>query len=245
MEWDSLRAGHGREGRRTLHEALVQDIGRMIQDGELSPGEHLSEARLCERFEVSRTPLREALKVLASDGYVVWRANHGARVASVDPQEMASTFEVLAGLERMIGETACARVTAAGLRTLEGMHAELAGLHARHDRAGYFRLNQAVHAALAQGVGNAVLADVYCGLQRRVHRARAMSNGIRLRWDASMAEHERIMAALRRRDAELLTHELVAHSRATQAVTMAQLHLPEPAAPDCPGARQLMASLSK
>lgn len=233
IEWRSVRAADEREGRRTLHQALVQDLGRMIQDGKLVPGERLSEAALCERFKVSRTPLREALKVLASEGYVVWRANHGVSVAGVEPAEVMASFEVLAGLERLIGEALPWRLDAADLHELEAMHARMVRLHAGADRPGYFRLNQLIHGRLAAATGNPVLADIYGSLQRRVYRARALSNGIRLRWDESVAEHEGIMAALRRRDAPLLAERLMAHSRATQAVILGQLQ-DGPAAPGLP-----------
>ena len=224
IEWRSVRAADEREGRQTLHQALVQDLGRMIQDGELGPGERLSEATLCERFAVSRTPLREALKVLASEGYVVWRANHGVSVAQVRPAEVMASFEVLAGLERLIGESLAGRLDAGDLHELEAMHARMVLLHAGSDRPGYFRLNQLIHARLAAATGNPVLADIYQSLQRRVYRARALSNSIRLRWNESVAEHEGIMEALRRRDATLLAERLMAHSRATQAVILRHLH---------------------
>jgi DNA-binding GntR family transcriptional regulator len=109
------------------------------------------------------------------------------------------------------------------MQVLEAMHAEMVRLHARSMRAEYFRLNQAIHAALARLTRNPVIEDVYGSVQRRIYRARALSNTERLRWDESVQEHERIMAALRARDPARLPAELVAHSKATEAVILREL----------------------
>jgi DNA-binding GntR family transcriptional regulator len=230
IEWNSVRAAYTVAGRQTLHESLLERLRQMIQDGELPPGTRLSEQALCERFGVSRTPLREALKILAADGYLDWQANRGIRVADIQAEEIMAAFELLGGLERLIGEIVCQRMTAADMRTLETMHADMVRLHARSDRAAYFRLNQAIHAELARLTRNPVIEDVYRSVQSRVYRARALSNTGRLRWDASVREHERIMAALRARDPARLAGELLAHSKATEAVILselARLELPE------------------
>jgi DNA-binding GntR family transcriptional regulator len=223
IEWNNVRAAYEVPGRQTLHESLVQRLGQMIQDGELPPGIRLSEQALCERFDVSRTPLREALKVLAAEGFLVWRANRGISVVEVPPSEVIAAFELLAGLERLIGEVVCARMTDADMHSLEIMHADMVRLHERAQRTDYFRLNQAIHALLARFTRNPVIEDVYVSVQRRVYRARALSNTDRLRWDASVSEHEQIMAALRARDSDRLARELVAHSQATREVIMSEL----------------------
>ena len=223
IQWSSVRAANIVVGRQTLHESLLERLRQMIQDGELAPGSRLSEQGLCERFGVSRTPLREALKILAADGYLDWRANRGIRVAEIQPDEVVAAFELLGGLERLIGETVSQRMTADDLQRLEAMHADMVRLHARSDRSAYFRLNQAIHAELARLTRNAVIEDVYRSVQRRVYRARALSNTERLRWDASVQEHERIMAALRARDPARLAAELVGHSNATEAVIVREL----------------------
>jgi len=223
IEWTNVRAAYSASGRQTLHQALVERIGQMIQDGELPPGTRLSEAALCEQFDVSRTPLREALKVLASEGYLVWRANRGISVAQIRVDEVRAAFEMLTGLERMIGDLVCARATPADVHSVEVMHADMVRLHAQAHRPAYFRLNQAIHARLAQLTRNPVLEDVYGSIQRRVYRARALSNTGRLRWDESVREHERIMGALRRRDGAELSAELAAHSLATETVILQEV----------------------
>ncbi len=223
IEWNSVRAAANATGRQTLHQSLLERLRQMIQDGELPPGTRLSEQALCQQFDVSRTPLREALKILAADGYVDWRANRGIRVAEIQTAEVVAAFELLGALERLIGDILCQRMTADDMQALEAMHAEMVRLHARSMRAEYFRLNQAIHAALARLTRNPVIEDVYGSIQRRIYRARALSNTERLRWDESVQEHERIMAALRARDPARLPAELVAHSKATEAVILREL----------------------
>jgi DNA-binding GntR family transcriptional regulator len=223
IEWNSVRAAYVAAGRQTLHEPLLGRLRQMIQEGELAPGTRLSEQALCERFGVSRTPLREALKILAADGYLDWRANRGIRVAEIQPGEIVAAFELLGGVERLIGEILPHRVTADDMQGLEVMHADLVRLHAQSDRAAYGRLNQAIHAELARLTRNPVIEDVYNSVQRRISRAHAFSNTERLRWDASVQEHERIMAALRARDPLLLALELVAHSKALEAVILREI----------------------
>ncbi len=223
IEWNSVRAAFNANGRQTLHQGLLERLRQMIQDGELPPGARLSEQALCQQFDVSRTPLREALKILAADGYVDWRANRGIRVAEIQAAEVVAAFELLAALERLIGDILCHRMTAEAMQGLEAMHAEMVRLHARSMRSEYFRLNQAIHATLARLTRNPVIEDVYASIQSRVYRARALSNTERLRWDESVQEHERIMAALRARDPARLAAELVAHSKATEAVTLREL----------------------
>ncbi len=223
IEWNSVRAAFSATGRQTLHQGLLERLRQMIQDGELPPGTRLSEQALCQQFDVSRTPLREALKILAADGYVDWRANRGIRVAEIQTAEVVAAFELLGALERLIGEVVCQRLTVDDMQGLEAMHADMVRLHARSMRAEYFRLNQAIHAALARLTRNLVIADVYGSIQSRVYRARALSNTEQLRWDESVQEHERIMTALRARDPARLVAELVAHCKATEAVILREL----------------------
>ena len=220
IQWTHSTLAPPTTGRRTLHDELVARLGQMIQDGELAAGERISEAALCARFEVSRTPLREALKVLAAEGCVVWQANRGPRVAHVEQGEVVAAFELLGALERLIGEVVCSRMSDAELHETEAPHERLVPGHRAGDRIGYFRQNQAIHARLAALTRNAAAASVYDALQKRIYRARALSNTVQLRWNESLSEHERIMAALRLRDAPRLVAELTSHSRATERAVL-------------------------
>jgi len=220
------------ERRANLHEDLVVRLTEMIQEGELPPGSRVPEVSLCEHFGVSRTPLREALKVLAADGLLVWRANYGARVSEVNIEEMRDVFETLGGLERLIGALLAERVTDTELLQLEAMHSELRRLHQIEDRTGYFKLNQMIHRFMANAVRNQSLHDVYEALSKKVYRARTMANYGHERWDESMAEHEQFMEALRQRDSAALAARLEHHNAATCTAVIAELRLQHAAADD-------------
>lgn len=209
--------------RGTLHEDLVDRIMEMIQEGELPPGSRLPEIALCEHFGVSRTPLREALKVLAADGWLIWRANYGARVSEVDIDEVREVFELLGGLERLIGTLLAERITDDEIATLDAMHDELARLHGREDRIGYFKQNQSIHAFMSDATRNRTLKDTYAALSKKVYRARTMANYGHDRWDQSLSEHLAFMAALRRRDGRELAERLVEHNAATCAAVLLSL----------------------
>lgn len=220
---DVPKPSRGPVERTTLHEDLVTRLTEMIQEGELPPGSRIAEAALCEQFGVSRTPLREALKVLAADGLLVWRANYGARVSEVDIDEVREVFETLGGLEHLIGTLVVERITAAELGHLEALHSEFVRLHAIDDRVGYFRVNQMIHFALARAVHNSAFDSIYETLSKKIYRARTMANYSHDRWDESTREHEEIMGALRDRNRDLLAARLTAHNLATCNAVLASL----------------------
>jgi DNA-binding GntR family transcriptional regulator len=216
-------ASRGPVGRTTLHEDLVARLTEMIQEGELPPGSRIAEVALCEQFGVSRTPLREAMKVLAADGLLVSRPNYGAWVSRVDIDEVRQIFETLGGLEQLIGTLLVDRIMPDELAQLEALHSEFVRLHAIDDRVGYFRVNQMIHLAMASAVHNQSLHDVYDALSKKIYRARTMANYSHDRWDESTREHEDIMAAVRAGDGELLAERLTSHNMATCRAVLASL----------------------
>src|ERR1700685_2379658 len=96
--------------RRGLHYELAARLLDMIVDGELKPAQKVPEAELCERFGVSRTPMREALKVLAAEGLINLLPNRGAAVAKITQQEIEELFPIMGALEALAGELACAKM---------------------------------------------------------------------------------------------------------------------------------------
>jgi DNA-binding GntR family transcriptional regulator len=211
--------------RPTLHEELVERLRSMVVEDALEPGEKVPEKDLCEAFGVSRTPLREALKVLASEGLVVLQANRGARVAVVTQQEIENTFPVLAALEQLAGELACRNLTDAGLAHIEALHEAMLTAFAERDRKAYFQSNQDIHSALIEGARNEVLESHHRLLASRVRRARFMANLSDERWAQAIEEHCEMMEKLRKRDAEGLgqvmkrhmMNKFAAHMRALRA----------------------------
>jgi DNA-binding GntR family transcriptional regulator len=106
--------------RRSLHDELTERLRRLITHGELSPGQKIREKALCLQFGVSRTPLREALKVLASEGIVTLRPNRGAVVSALTVEELEEVFPVMGALEALSGEIACRHITDQELEAIGG-----------------------------------------------------------------------------------------------------------------------------
>ncbi len=186
--------------RATLHEEIVSRLRDMIFDGELAEDSRVPERRLCERFGISRTPLREALKVLASEGLITLLPNRGARVTRLTPEQVDELFPVMGALEALSGELACRHISDEGVAEVRALHYQMALHHARDERAAYFRLNQEIHEKIMEYAANPSLLLVYRSLAGRIRRARYMANANRERWDKAVAEHERILEALERRD---------------------------------------------
>ena len=197
--------------RRPLHEEAVDRLRDLIIQGRLAPGARLNERVLCQQLGISRTPLREAFKVLATEGLVELLPNRGAIVAGLDPTRLEQTFAVMGALVALAGELACGNATVQQLDDIRALHYEMLAAHARGDLAGYFRHNQAIHLKLAEASGNPVLAHAYRQLNANVRRARYMANLSRERWDAAVREHEAILSALLARDAPRLKRLLAEH----------------------------------
>lgn len=206
------RTGAGGFGSdRPVFDRLAASIRDMIVEGELAPGSRIPERVLCERFGVSRTPLREALKVLASEGLIELLPNRGARVVVLTAADVEEMFEVMAALEGLAGELAAARVTEQDLAELRALHYQMALHFSRGERMAYFRLNQQIHSKIFEISGNRTLIGVYRGLAGRIRRARYIANISQTRWAEAMEEHGRILAALEARDGAMLGRTLKAH----------------------------------
>ena len=209
----------------SLHEGLLEGVRTLINEGDLLPGARVPERELCARFNVSRTPLRECLKVLAAEGLVDLLPNRGARVATLDDEHLVHLFEVIATLEAEGGRLACQRIGPAELAEVQGMHYRMYAHFLRRELPGYFVLNQAIHAAIMRAAGNPVLAATHAGLAGRITRARYMSNRVRPeRWQAAMDEHDAILDALTRRDGDALGLLLARHLRNKRDIITEALH---------------------
>ena len=196
----------------SLHAGLLDGLRAMIDAGDLLPGTRVAERELCLRFRVSRTPLRECLKVLAAEGLVDLLPNRGARIATLDDEHMTHLFEVIAALEAEGGRLACQRITDAAFAEIQGLHYSMYAHFLRQDLRGYFTLNQAIHEAIMRAAANPVLLAAHAGLAGRITRARYMSNRIRPdRWQAAMNEHDAILALLGQRDGAALAALLARH----------------------------------
>jgi len=197
--------------RATLHDELVGRLRDMIVEGVLEPGVRVPERELCVRFGVSRTPLREALKVLASEGLLALLPNRGAQVTSLTISDIDEMFPVMGALEALAGELTCARITKEEIAEIRALHYQMVLHYTRRELPEYFRLNQKIHERILEIAGNATLTRMYKSLAGRVRRARYVANMTQARWSQAVEEHETILDALDQRDGRRLARILKMH----------------------------------
>jgi DNA-binding GntR family transcriptional regulator len=200
--------------RLTLPEAAAERLRTLIIEGDLAPGARLNERELSERLGVSRTPLREAFRMLAADGLVMQLPNRGAQVVALSPDDVRHAFEVMASLEGLSGELAATRVTDSDLVELRALQAEMEKAHGRHDLPTYYRVNRTIHERINVIAGNPVLIQTFRTLNTRLHALRFRSNLVRAKWDQAVAEHRDMIEALAARDGTRLREVLVRHLKA-------------------------------
>jgi DNA-binding GntR family transcriptional regulator len=211
--------------RRTgLYSAIADRLREMIQEGELPPASRILEKELCEYFDISKTPLREALKVLVAEGLVTHRQHLGYHVAAIDLDEIEAAFEVLHGLEEIAGRHVAQRLDDVALTAIDRKHEAMVDHHRSGKRTAYFRLNQEIHQMIIDAARNPVLSSIYAGLMTKIHRARGVANADMLRWQESLAEHEEIIEAMRAQDRSALPNLLRTHSERTAQEVLRALH---------------------
>ena len=197
--------------RRTLHEEVLERLRDMIIEGRLEPGQRINEGAVGAQLGVSRTPLREAIKSLASEGLVEMQPAKGAVVRRFSLRDLREILEVIKSLEQLGGRIACAQATDAQISEVVALHEKMMALYAEQNRLEYFKLNQAIHSAIVAASGNAVLMEMHETLQARIKRLRFIGNEGPSKWAGAVAEHEGMIIALKRRDGEALAVEIGKH----------------------------------
>ena len=209
--------------RAALHEQVAQRLRQMLVEGRIAPGAKLNERELSERLHVSRTPLREAIKMLAAEGLVELLPNRGAVAVSLTEEDIANTFEVMAGLESQAGELAAQRITEAELAEIQAMHFEMMAAYTRRDLSSYYTLNARIHSAISAAAKNPVLAQVYQQVNARLQALRFRSNQDGEKWKNAMKEHEKMIEALAAHDGAAMREVLLSHLRNKREVVLEQL----------------------
>jgi DNA-binding GntR family transcriptional regulator len=210
--------------RSGLHETAAIRLRSLIVRGDLAPGEQLIEADLCGALGVSRTPLREALKLLAAEGLVQLRLNRSSIVTPIRREEIDELFEAVAGIERLGAELAAARMTLRDHEKLASLQARMERHHDAGELREYFDLNQQVHRFIIACARNSALRSTHDTLMARVERARFFALSSQERWDESVEEHRAIMRALAARDGDKAGRLLAHHVQRTGQVVNAALH---------------------
>jgi DNA-binding GntR family transcriptional regulator len=201
-------------GAGTLHAEVLVRVRRFIVEGNLAPGDRIIERQLCGALEVSRTPLREALKVLAAEGLVDLLPNRGALVRRMSASEARHLFEAFAGLEFATGVLACERISPDAITEIERLHYAMYERYMRRDIVEYFRLNQAIHEAFLRAAESPALEAMSRNMSARLQQLRFTANQLeRDRWGEAMREHEQMLEALQRRDGDALGRALFEHMR--------------------------------
>ncbi|CAN7656447.1 MULTISPECIES: GntR family transcriptional regulator [unclassified Ensifer] len=203
--------GPGPIRRTALHDTLVSHLRDMIIEGDLSPGTRLHEGQLGEQLGVSRTPLREAIKYLASEGLVELVPSRGAVVKRFSAKDVHDMLTVLQTLEELAGKLACEAASDAGIAEVRALHDEMVRRYKVGDRLQYYKLNQQIHSAIVQLAENAALADMHSVLQTRLKRIRFIGHEGPEKWAAAVAEHDEMIVALEARDKAKLSEVLGRH----------------------------------
>ena len=199
--------------RAALHEQVAHRLRQMLVENRIQPGAKLNERELSDALDVSRTPLREAIKMLAAEGLVELLPNRGAIAVELTELDVRNTFEVMAGLEAHSGELAAQRITDAELAEIKAMHYEMLAAYTRRDLPGYYRINASIHRAINSAAKNPVLTSTYNQVNARLQALRFRSNQDGAKWKAAVQEHEHMISALSARDPiamrEVLTNHLI------------------------------------
>ncbi len=209
--------------RAGLHDQVVGQLRQMLVEGQIAPGAKLNERELSEVLKVSRTPLREAIKMLAAEGLVELLPNRGAIAVELTEDDVRHTFEVMAGLEGLSGELAAQRITDAELAEIQALHFEMMAAYTRSDLSGYYRLNALIHSAINAAAKNPVLTTTYTQVNARLQALRFRSNQDGEKWKNAMREHGAMVDALLAHDAVAMRTVLVAHLNNKRDVVMEQL----------------------
>ncbi len=194
---------------RALYEEVAELLRQRIFKRELEPGSWIDEVKLAEEYGISRTPLREALKVLAAEGLVTMKVRRGAYVTEVSEQDLTEVYALLSLLESDAAGVVATRASDAELAELRAIHRELAS--AAGDRDRFFAINGRFHMRLLEIAGNRWRNQMVADLRKvmKLNRHHSLFKSGRI--EESLAEHQQVMDALDRRDATAATQRMQAH----------------------------------
>ncbi len=186
----------------SLHDQVAATLREQIFAGSLTPGSFLDEAALCERLEISRTPLREALKVLTAEGLLRHEPRRGCFVAEVTQRDLDEIFPVIALLEGRCAWEAARNASDADIEALATLHAQLEAHAKAHRINAYYATNFAIHEAIITLADNRWLAQVIGDLRKILKLARLQQLKAPGRLEQSLAEHLAVFAALKAHDSD-------------------------------------------
>ena len=198
---------------RALYEQVAEHLRQRIFNRELAPGDWIDEVRIAEALGISRTPLREALKVLAAEGLVTMKLRRGAYVSEASAQDLADVYHLLALLEADAAAATAERATDAQLAELKTLHTELeaAGQTGAAGREHFFALNERFHLRVLEIAGNRWRQQLVADLRKvmKLHRHNSLLKTGRIA--ESLTEHRALLTAIEQRDAAAATERTREH----------------------------------
>jgi DNA-binding GntR family transcriptional regulator len=188
--------------KATLHTQIADALREMIMIGDLKHGDKINENDLCASMEISKTPLREALRVLSAENLISLVPNRGAFVTKPSTAEIKEMFAVMSVLEGVCARAAAAKMTAADFSQLEELHAELEEHFKCRNQKEYIRINNRYHSFIQELAGNRTLNQIVKGLRKKILLYRFQSLNLPGRFEDSIKEHRELLTAFRNRDAQ-------------------------------------------
>ncbi len=215
--------------RDTFHVRIADILRKMIMTGELKEGDKIRENEFCENMGISKTPLREALRVLSVEGLIDLVPHRGAFVTQPTFDEIEEMFEVMSLLEGFCASAACEKMSSQDFDFLQILHAELEKQYERRDQENYIRVNNQYHSFLQDLVNNRVLNQIIDGLRKKILLYRFKSLNTPNRFDSSIREHRDLLEAFRQRDSERAKRLMRVHLK-SQCIALSQQVKPSQAA---------------
>lgn len=194
---------------KALYVQVAEQLRQRIFQRELEPGSWIDELKIAEELGISRTPLREALKVLAAEGLVTMKVRRGAYVTEVSDKDLRDVYHLLALLESDAATVVARQANDAELAQLQALHDELAGATGERER--FFALNERFHMRILELADNRWRNQLVADLRKVMKLNRHHSLFKQGRIADSLAEHASIMAALRARDGQAAARAVQAH----------------------------------
>lgn len=192
-----------KEKHPTLREKILETLRDAIISGNISSGSRVSEPELAERFGISRTPIREAFRQLASEGYLTIKPRKGAVVTAYTPKDVSEFYAIKSILEGYAARLACSRLADREIDRLQGINEKLEELAEQNDIKQFFKVHNDFHELFIKGADNDKLREMINMLVTRFQRLRMTSLSLPGRMAVSVQEHQKIINAFRKRDCDL------------------------------------------
>ncbi len=216
--------------KATYHMQVADMLRDMIMTGKLKEGDKINEGKLCSKMGISKTPLREALRVLSVEGLIELVPNRGSFVTKPTLEEITEMFDIMSLLEGFCARSACQKMSEDDFSQLEKFHAQLEENFELRNQEGYIRMNNEFHSYLQELAGNRTLNQIVSGLRKKILLYRFQSLNMRERFKNSIEEHRQLLDAFRQRDHEKAEMLMRVHlkNQASALVYLAEKSSEEP-----------------